>query len=190
VIRTNLSTRPFYNERAVHLALGAVAAVVLLLTLFNIVRIVTLSGRNTELGAQIRQDEQVAAKLSADAKALRTRINEAELATVVAAAREANALIDQRTFSWTEFYNRIEATLPSEVMLTSVRPEIREGETEVTMVVLGRSAEDVDAFMESLEATNAFSGVLPRTEEVTEEGLHRAVLVGRYAAPAAGEAPR
>ena len=32
MLRTNLSTRPFYNERAVHVALGLVALVVLALT--------------------------------------------------------------------------------------------------------------------------------------------------------------
>ena len=188
MLRTNLSTRPFYNERAVHMALGGVALLVVLIALFSMFRLVTLSGRNSELGTQIKEDEQEAAKAEADAKALRSRINEVELATVVAAAREANALIDQRTFSWTEFFNLIEATLPSDVMLSSVRPEIRDGQTQVTMSVLARRAEDVDAFMESLEATKAFSGILPRSEEITEEGLHKAMLVGRYVGPPAGEA--
>ena len=49
VLRTNLSTRPFYNERAIHVAIGAAALVVLALTVWNVVRIVTLSRQNTEL---------------------------------------------------------------------------------------------------------------------------------------------
>jgi Tfp pilus assembly protein PilN len=188
MLRANLSTRPFYNERAVHLALGAAAAVVLLLTIVSIVRIATLSGRTSELQAQIKEDEQAAVRAEADAKALRSRINEAELATVVAGAREANALIDQRTFSWTEFFNLIEATLPPDVMLSSVSPAIKDGQTEVTMEVFARRAEDIDAFMESLEATKAFAGILPKTERLTDEGLHEAQLVGRYVTPPGGEA--
>jgi Tfp pilus assembly protein PilN len=101
---------------------------------------------------------------------------------VVAAAREANALIDQRTFSWTEFFNVIEATLPADVMLSSVRPEVKDGQTQVTMMVLARRAEDIDAFMESLEATKAFAGLLPASERLTDDGLHETQLVGRYAA--------
>ena len=139
MLRTNVSTRPFYNERAVHLALGVVAAVLLLLTLFNVGRAIALSTRNTDLGAQIRRDEEQAAKLEKDARLLRSRINQAELETVVAAAREANALIDQRTFSWTEFFNLIESTLPADVMLTSVTPEVKDGKTEVSMVVAGKT---------------------------------------------------
>ena len=46
-------------------------------------------------------------------------------------AREANRLIDQRTFSWTEFFNHIEETLPPDVMLTSVRPIFNDGVTTI-----------------------------------------------------------
>ncbi|MGH9315379.1 MAG: hypothetical protein ACRD1S_19525, partial [Vicinamibacterales bacterium] len=120
MLRANVSTRPFYNERAAHVAIGVVAGLVLLATLVNVAWVVSLSARNTSLGTQIRQDEQTAAKLEAEARSLRSRINQQELAVVVEAAREANALIDQRTFSWTEFFNLIEATLPADVMLMSV----------------------------------------------------------------------
>ena len=53
-------------------------------------------------------------------------------------AEEANALIDQRTFSWTEFFNLIESTLPPDVMLSAVRPSFKDGITRVNMFVLGR----------------------------------------------------
>ena len=189
MLRTNVSTRPFYNERAAHVVIGVVAGLVLLATLINVVWVISLSARNTMLGTQIRQDEQTAAKLDAEARSLRSRINQQELAVVVGAAREANALIDQRTFSWTEFFNLIEATLPADVMLMSVSPTVKDGETEVRMKVLARRAEDIDAFMESLEGTKAFSGLLPISEQLNEAGLHDVDLVGRYAAPAT-ETPR
>jgi len=48
------------------------------------------------------------------------------------------------------------------------------------MIVLGRRAEDVDEFMEKLEATGAFLDVLPTQEELTEEGLHKVTLEGLY----------
>ena len=51
MLRTNLSTRPFYNERAVHLVLGLVALVVLALTVVNLVSVVRLSRQNTVLSA-------------------------------------------------------------------------------------------------------------------------------------------
>jgi hypothetical protein len=188
MIRGNLATRPFYNERAAHAAIALFAAVVLALTAFNVYRLVSLSARNTALDAEIRRDEQAAARLRGQAAALRARINQSELQAVMAGAREANALIDQRTFSWTEFFNLIERTLPADVMLTSVRPVIEGGRTTVHMVVLGRRAEDIDAFMEELETTNAFRSVQPRAEDVTEEGLHRLALTAEYEAAASQQA--
>ena len=60
MLRTNLSTRPFYNERAVHVALGLVALVVGALTLANLVSFVRLSRQNTVLGATIREERSTA----------------------------------------------------------------------------------------------------------------------------------
>jgi hypothetical protein len=53
---------------------------------------------------------------------IRGRIDKDELQQVASAARAANALIDQRTFSWTAFFNHLETTMPPDVMLKSVRP--------------------------------------------------------------------
>ena len=39
---TNLSTRPFYNIRAVQVALGALAALVIVLTLLNLVELIAI----------------------------------------------------------------------------------------------------------------------------------------------------
>jgi hypothetical protein len=183
VIRGNLATRPFYNERAAHVLLAAFALVVVFLTVFNVYRLVTLSSRNTALSVDIRRDEETALRLRQEAARVRSRINEQELRHVIEGAREANALIDRRTFSWTEFFNLIERTLPENVMLTSVSPSIEKGHTLVSLTVIGRRAEDIDAFMEQLEGTKAFRGVQPRNEDVTEDGLHRLTLSAEYLAP-------
>src|SRR5204862_6663350 len=50
MLRTNLSTRPFYNERAVHALLTVAGLVVLVLTIFNLYEIVVLSREQSELG--------------------------------------------------------------------------------------------------------------------------------------------
>jgi hypothetical protein len=187
VIRGNLATRPFYNERAAHLAIALFALAVLALTAFNVYRLVSLSSRNTALDSEIRQDEETAERVRREAAALRARVNQVELQAVIAGAREANALIDQRTFSWTEFFNLIERTLPSDVMLAAVRPTIDENRTIVHMTVIGRRAEDIDEFMEQLEGTKAFRSVQPVSEDVTEDGLHRLALTTEYLAAEAQE---
>lgn len=180
MIRTNLSTRPFYNERAVHLALGVIALVVLGLTVVNLLAVVRLSRQNTGLSARIREDRAAAVELTRDAREIRQNINQVELNSIVAAAREANALIDGRTFSWTALFNQLESTLPPDVMLSSVRPTIVEGETKITLIVLGRKRPDLDEFIEKLEATGAFENVLPRQENPSDDGLMQATIVATY----------
>lgn len=180
MLRSNLSTRPFYNERAVHLGLAVLACIVAAVSVFNVRQIVKLSADNTELSARIARDETMARELTTEAEAIRQSLSRNELELVTEAAREANDLIDQRTFSWTEFFNVIEATLPADVMLTAVRPRIQEGAATITISVVGRDTEDLDAFMTALEQTGAFGELRPRQEEIGDDGLHRAVLVGAY----------
>ncbi|MEO6213776.1 MAG: hypothetical protein ABIP65_09145 [Vicinamibacterales bacterium] len=189
MLRANLSTRPFYNERAVHMLLGGAAILVVALTAFNLFRVVTLSRQNTELSSRINRDHAEAEQLTRMAVDIRGRIDKDELQVVVDAATEANALIDQRTFSWTAFFNRIESTLPPDVMLSSVRPAVKDGMTRVSMVVLGRRAEDIDAFMEKLEATGAFEDVVPSQQDRTEAGLYRVVVESFYSGISEEAAP-
>ena len=189
MLRTNLSTRPFYNERAVHLVLGLVALVVIGLTVANLVSVVRLSRQNTVLGATMREDRSTAEELTRKARQIRQEINQDELKVIVAAAREANALIDGRTFSWTALFNQLESTLPPDVMLSSVRPTIDDNGTKITMVVVGRRTADLDEFMEKLEATGAFENVLPHQQNLNDEGLTQATIDGMYVPDAAPPPP-
>jgi Tfp pilus assembly protein PilN len=180
VLRTNLSTRPFYNERAVHLLLALAGVVVVLLTAFNAIRIIALSRQNTELSSLINRDHDEAQRLTREAQRIRAGINQKELEATANSAAVANSLIDQRTFSWTEFFNHIEETLPPDVMLTAVRPSFNDNVTTIQMTVLGRRSEDLDEFMEKLEATGAFESVLPAQRDTTEEGLDRLLVEAIY----------
>ena len=117
MLRSNLSTRPFYNERRVHLLAALVALAVVAFTAWNVTRLVTLSSRRTELRTQIAADETEAQTLRSRAESLEKSVDNAALIAVAASAREANAVIDRRTFSWTTFFNKLEETLPPGVML-------------------------------------------------------------------------
>ena len=129
MLRTNLATRPFYNERAIHLLVALAAAIVLAVTVLNVGRIVTLSKHSTELSRahECRSRRSAAAEHRSDPHSQDDQQGRARAGR--RRRREANALIDQRTFSWTEFFNQIEATLPPDVMLTSVRPSFKDGVT-------------------------------------------------------------
>lgn len=189
MLRTNLSTRPFYNDRAIHVGIGLAAVLLTALTVWNVVRVVTLSRQNTELATRVNRDHDEAAQLRQMAAQIRGRLNKEELQQIAASARDANTLIDQRTFSWTAFFNHIEGTMPPDVMLSSVRPAVKDGTTTVVMQVLGRRTQDIDEFIEKLEASGAFAGVVPTQTSPTEEGLSNVTLQAVYTATADAAAP-
>jgi Tfp pilus assembly protein PilN len=188
MLRTNLSTRPFYNERAVKVALAALAIVILAVTAFNAIELIRLTSSQRALGARAADSEAEAARLRTQAIAIRAQINPKELETVANAAREANGIIDQRAFSWTELLTRFEQTLPEDVRITAVSPRLApNGGFVIGMTVEARRAEDLDAFIEALEKTGSFHNVTPAEEQTNEKGLIEAVVQATYIP---GETPR
>lgn len=180
MLQVNLSTRPFYNERALHVALALVGLLAAISLVVGVFQLTSLTRARAILSASAERDEEAARSLAVEAETLQRQLGATDLTRVVAATGEANWLIDQRLFSWTAFFNHIERTLPPGVMLTSVRPEMEQGQVIVAIGVVGRRVVDIDRFMSELEVTGAFSEVLAREEQVTDSGTYRTLLVGRY----------
>lgn len=177
MIRTNLSTRPFYNARAVHALLGLFAVVVVAVTAYNAVQLVRLGNSQRTLGAKAAAAERETTRLRAEAVQALARVDKKELAIVDRAAREANAIIDQRTFSWTDVLGHFEHTLPSDVRITSVQQ--RAGR-QIVLGAEARSVDDIQEFIEALEKTGAFQNVIPRSETVMENDILQAQLEATY----------
>ena len=189
MLRTNLSTRPFYNVRAVRALLGLAALLVAGFTLFNAVQLIRLSATQRTLSADAVRAETEAARLRADAVRLRGQIDPRELALVSADAREANAIIDRRAFSWTALFAQFEESLPPDVRITAVQPRREQNGTfAVNIGVQARRVEDVEAFIEALEAQTPFRDVLPVEEQTGDDGLIEAVLDGHDAPERPGTA--
>ncbi len=189
----NLATRPFYNERLVRGALIVALAAAAAWAAVNAATLVSLSQQGAMLSERVRTEGLRAASVRTEAESVRRGLDLAQLKNVARAATEANQLILQRTFSWTELFNQFEATLPPDVRLVQVQPQADdEGRLMVSLVVISRKIEDLDAFIGRLEATGTFSGVLSRSDEALEDGTIESRLQGFYrhaanAAPASSE---
>jgi hypothetical protein len=186
MLNTNLSSRPFYNVRAVQAAIWLAAILVLAISAFNAVRIVRLTLAQQTLGASAADAEQEAERLRSEAAVVRGQINPRELDVVTGAAREANGIIDRRAFSWTALFAQFEQTLPPDVRITAVQPQLeRDGTFRVAVAIEARRAEDLDAFLEALETEGGFRDVLPIEEARTDDGLLEATIEGIYVPPEA-----
>lgn len=190
MLRTNLSTRPFYNDRAVRTGLLALALVAIGLMVFNAFEILRLERAGREARQTVAQNAAQARELRDKAQVIRRSINQTALQAVQVSSRDANALIDRRAFSWTALLNYFQATLPADVRIASVTPQIDDdGRMLVLISAFARRAEDLYEFADALETTGAFSDVLPRQLAVEQDGSLRSELQGYYAGPAQGAAP-
>jgi Tfp pilus assembly protein PilN len=180
VIRTNLSTRPFYNQRSVQTILLLVALVVVAFTAFNVSRVLRYSRSDTRLATQASRDEARAADLRQQAARLRGTVDTRQIDFASTDAREANDLIDRRTFSWTDLFNRFEATLPDDVRIAAVRPRIQDEGFGLTINVIAKTTDDINLFLENLDASGAFKNTFSAEEHLDEQGQLNATLQGVY----------
>jgi Tfp pilus assembly protein PilN len=185
MLRTNLATQPFYNERAVRVAIGAAIALVAALTAFNLLQVLTLNARNTEMTVRAEAAEAQTAQYQQQARTITQALNTGTVSVVHRAAQEANVLIERRVFSWTDLFNRFEQTLPENVRVSAVEPQVdANGQLLLAITVISRRVEDLNEFMDQLEVSGGLRDVIARQDEALEDGTLRAVIQGYYVAQA------
>ncbi|HEY7188448.1 MAG TPA: hypothetical protein VH436_17950 [Vicinamibacterales bacterium] len=191
MLRTNLSTRPFYNMRAVQVTLAGLAILVIAMTLFNAFELIRQGARQREFGAREVEAQAEAARLRNDAARIRAQINPKELEVVAASAREANSIIDLRAFSWTQLLSQFETTLPEGVRIKAISPRIeKDGSVVIGVGVEARRGADLEMFLDALEMSGSFHNVLTTEEQTNREGLIDAIVEGTYLPPARPAAPQ
>jgi hypothetical protein len=190
MLRSNLSSRPFYNERLVSLALGIIAAIAVGLTVFNAYTLYHLSAQRSQLKAEIAVDKGKTAEVNRAAVDLQRSVDRQTLVRLAGSTQEANSLIDSRTFSWTEFFGFIEKTMPMDLRLIGVAPRIEKGEIRVIMNIVAKRSDDIETFVDALQQTGAFSAVYPKViERDDEDGSLRSDIISVYVPPKGTPAP-
>lgn len=189
MLKGNLSTRPFYNERLASMVIGAVGALAVVLSGFNLWRLTVLSSERADVRAKLEAMRRDIDRVDAETATLRRSVDRPTLTRLATSAREANALIDQRTFSWTTLFGLLEKTLPLDVRLTAVTPRIEKGTIHVGMNVMARDFDDLDAFVEALGETGAFYDVAPTEQRREESGQYAALVEASYLPPPMAPAP-
>jgi hypothetical protein len=188
MLRTNLSSRPFYNERLASFLIAVVGIAAVALVVISVQQIVSLSATRTRLNAEIARDQAASGRADTETVALQHAINNKALKGLAISTQQANALIDERTFSWTVFFGLVEKTLPNDVRILSVAPIIDKNGVLVMMTVVSKRPDDLATFIDSLQGTGAFYDVLPRQEDSTDDGMRRTTVEARYLPPKTGGA--
>jgi len=185
MLKGNLSTRPFYNEGLVNalLAIAAVAGVAL--TVFNVTRASALSEERATFTKVRDTAVAEAATINADAERQKKSVNQSAFQMLGFQTQEANSKIDERRFSWTVFFGLMENTLPLDARLIAVAPRDERGTLRIDLIVNGKTASDISAFLDALQQTGSFYDVYTAAAQTNDDGTLTETVTGSYVAPQA-----
>jgi hypothetical protein len=154
-------------------------------------RLVTLSAERAELDGNIARDHDEAERIRADIRATVSGVDVSRLAELVAGAAEANRLIAERTFSWTQFFEIVEGAMPYEVRLVAVAHRLEGDERLLVLNLIAQDDARLGEFVSAMLETGAFFDVLPVEKARNDDGTWSAIVETYYLPPAAmnGEPP-
>lgn len=165
---TNLSRRPFRNERLPWLLALLLLLGTLVLSLVHgrfLGRL--LSGEEARTVRLVREDEARIAELEEGlAKEPPLKVDTAELARL----RAFKELVDRRVFPWGRLLSELEVTLGDNTRLNKISPTAAKAPRGMLVELAGvaRTKDDAFTFAESLDASRAFSNA--SLKSLTEQG--------------------
>jgi Tfp pilus assembly protein PilN len=80
-----------------------------------------------------------------------------------------NSLIDERSFPWTKVFMDLEETLPPGVRVVSISPRLVEGRAEVTLEIGATDDEGKIQFLQAIEKSKMFSGMIVTGERHSDQ---------------------
>jgi len=169
-LRLNLATAPQPNNRP-FLAGAALTGTIALLAFALLSHAAYASWRaSSELRAdtarwqdQIRRDQQ-------RRQDLESYFRSAAAKQVLDRSEFLNSLISERSFPWTKIFMDLEDTLPPGVRVVSISPKLVNGRAEVTLEVGAETDASKIQFLEAIEKSKVFSGMVVKDEKRTEQG--------------------
>lgn len=163
-IALNLASRPFRNNAAVASALAGVAAALALATAYNLYFFLHYGDSYAALQAEQAADRARLTKVEAEERSLSQQIQGRNFRRLYDRGRFASELILKRSFSWTLLFNKLEAVVPPEIMMTAIHPNVTADGIIVRIDGMAKSSGGFITLQERLLANAAFSRVFPISE--------------------------
>jgi uncharacterized membrane-anchored protein YhcB (DUF1043 family) len=191
MLKGNLATRPFYNDRLVAMTLMAIGVLAALLTAFNATQLLSLSKERGKFDTTVDKYAADTQTLENKSATLKSTLDVANMKLLRNGADEANDLIDKRTFSWSQFLGLIESTLPLNARLVEVSPKPVKNVMNINITVVCKTSDDLIAFVDALEKTNQFKDVVPTQRNPNDDGTQTALVETVFLGPSGvPDAPR
>jgi Tfp pilus assembly protein PilN len=169
-ISINLASQPFYNTRLYLAAFAGSVALLLIMTVLNIVTLYQSQAAWKHFGDDQAGLQSELRSLDHEMLTLDRELKRRDLAEVGEQSKFANIAIVQRMFSWTLMFNRLEQVMPPTVKLRSLRPTVDAEGIEFRVVGTAKNASAFADFEEALLEEPLFSAVYPLSEAVSSTG--------------------
>jgi hypothetical protein len=181
----NLASEPFRRDRPLLVGSAALAIVLSLLLIYQVVAIVSERHQAADIRVAIdRQNVQLRA-IAAQQAALNARLRRPENAEVLERSLFLNTLIERKAISWTRIFADLEKVMPYNVRLVSVRlPEVdSNNQVLLDMVVGARDVQPVLELLKRLESSPQFgpSSVQTSTPPSQTDPFYRYHVMVSYA---------
>jgi Tfp pilus assembly protein PilN len=153
----NLATQPFHKDRPILFASGVVAA----LMIGSLILLTSLAiadrRRSADTRAVIARLDRQIAQASAGQARLDAVLRRPENAEVMERSLFLNELLYRKGVSWTRVFADLEKTLPPNVRLILIRPQVfSESQVHLEMVVAAESPGPVFEALRALESSEVF----------------------------------
>jgi Tfp pilus assembly protein PilN len=165
------NNRPFLAGAVVTGAIGVIAFAILSHAAYA-------SWQNTkELRAEVTRLE---ATMQADRQrqqSLGEYFRSAGAQQILSRAAFLNSLIDERSFPWTKIFTDLENTLPPGVRVMSITPQLMNGRAEVSLKVGALTDESKIQFLQAIEKSSVFSGMVVKDERRSDQPAEQDPIV-------------
>jgi Tfp pilus assembly protein PilN len=178
----NFAKVPFRNPRLPGILVGLVAGALLVTTVWHgVVLTRYLLREREELDAKVQSLQAHLSELVTEIGRARTELRADRGESTTQRIVFLADIYRQKGFSWTEFFNQLEAVIPPNVRITSISPNVTEDGIQVRLMTVGRSLEDLLELVRSLEESRSFGTVMPLNEAHQEEaGTVASTITLRY----------
>jgi len=175
-VNVNLASHPLRNRRFLFTLLGAAAGIFLLVAVLTLLSSARSRARQASLRESLDRMTQMTqtAQKEKDEWARQTRDLSKKYGDVIGSI---NDLILAKTFSWIEFFSRLEEALPNGSVISSIAPvQAIEGRIDLRFKVVSQSLSDLLALIQNLNG-QGFKNISVKNESSEGGQLSSEILL-------------
>ena len=170
--RLDFARRPFRDERPVFLVAGLAFLAAGLLFAGNVRLYRDFNHDIQGTGLQIEFLQKRRDKASREAEAARAALSNFKVSALAVESGGLIRIVQERRFSWTGLFARLERALPPEVRVTRLTPHFDEfGQTKLDIALIGKDADSVVRTIAAFAKDPVFDSMVLRSESSPERGV-------------------